>query len=96
MNKKGLEFEVLVKIILALVVLIAVLAVFYALFKPTIDGMLGIRDEGANEGGNILDDLFRAFGRKCTPEGKWECNPVSDLKRECRAGEWVTTDEPCD
>ena len=95
MNRKGLEFEVLVKIILALVVLVAVLAVFYALFKPSIDGMLGIQEEGSTEGGNVLDDLFKAFGRKCT-DGKVECNPVSNMKRECQAGDWVTTDEPCE
>ncbi|MFH2019893.1 MAG: hypothetical protein ABIJ34_00615 [archaeon] len=95
MNKKGLEFEVLVKVILALVVLVVVIAVFYALFRPTINSMLGIRDEGAKEGGNILDDLFRAFGRKCE-DGKVECNPVSNQKRTCEAGEWKTTDEACD
>jgi len=39
MNKKAMAMEQVVKIILALIVLVVVIATFYYLFSPNVDGL---------------------------------------------------------
>jgi hypothetical protein len=94
MKKKGMAFEQVVKMIIALVVLVVVLGVFYVIFHPTAMNILGIGTDTAKGSGNVIDDLFRALGRKCQ-EGAGECNPVTNTWRTCDNGQWKTTDTPC-
>lgn len=95
MKKKGIAQEQLVKLILALVVLVVVIAVFYTLFKPQINHMLGIEEETGRQGGDVIDELGDILGKGCEDGDAPRCNPLDKLYRDCVDGKWVKSTRPC-
>ena len=102
-RKSELAWENIVKAILALTILAVVIAVFYLLFKPAVEGTSTIEGETRTGGGSILDDLSRLFGRTCD-SGDSKCNRVSGICMTCNSDqEWETpengrickTDDDC-
>jgi len=89
-----MAMEQVVKVLLALIVLVVIIATFYFLFKPSVDNVGQLGDKNKEGEGAALDDLDEIFGNSCE-SGKDECNPITNTVRECEDGKWVTTSRVC-
>ncbi len=94
-SKKGLEMEVTVKAILALIVLVVLIGMFYIfVVKRAGRGIGGIVDETENEGDGMLARFRDFFGSKCE-EGSTKCS-LTGFELECNDNKWEKTEDECE
>ncbi|MCM2325235.1 MAG: hypothetical protein NDI94_02140 [Candidatus Woesearchaeota archaeon] len=95
MNKKGLELEVAVKAILALLVLVLLIGILYLFAVKKAGGGIGIIvDDTKDSGDSVLGSLRDLIGGKCD-DGKEKCS-ISGKQMECQDGKWVTLEDECE
>lgn len=93
-SKKAMEFEVIVKAVIALLILALLAGLLYMfVIKKGAGGAGVIVDDAASEGDNVLNDFGNLIGGKCD-DGDEKCG-MTGKKRVCEEGKWVNTDEDC-
>ncbi len=94
-SKKAMEFDVIVKAVIALLILAVIAGLLYLfVIKKGAGGANTIVDDTADEGDNVLNDFRNLIGGKCE-DGEEKCG-MTGQKSICEDGEWVRTDDDCE
>ncbi len=93
MKKKAeMTFNSLVYAILAIVVLVVIIGVFFLLTKGPFKNIWSIEEDAGNQNTNAWDNLVGAL-IKCKQEEPPKC--VSGFKQVCTEGKWEKTQDAC-
>ncbi len=92
-SKKAMEFEVIVKAVLALIILVVLIGLLYIfVINKGAAGANTIVDDTTEQGDSVLGDLRDLIGGKCDSGTK--CS-LSGQELRCDDGEWVETGNDC-
>ncbi len=88
-SRAELQFTTVVYAILALVVLIVIIGVFYLLIKGPLAGLLGIGQQAGDQGDTVMVTLKNIFGGCKYGEDKEWCSFGKRVECDSK-GVWVT------
>ena len=94
MKNKAMALNQLGLLILMAVAIVAAIALFIHLLRPTSDSMGRLVDESGESTGGIIDRIRESMGKSCDGE-PMKCDYQTNKWKECKNGKWEITEKPC-